>query len=141
MAKISVKMKVLRGPRTSEVGVVAQIGFGRSRRWTLRFADNSIANFEVSRKVAPANSYYNSFRTTVIFTVAGTPLTEQRCAGPPDDDDTEANSEEQSEKENNASTETSEDDGAENQAPLSYRWSGLPYLTEMIICGVSYLFA
>ena len=52
---------------------------------------------QLSRKVAPANSYYNnSFRTTSIFHGCGhTPC-----------------SEEQSEEESDASTGTSEDDGA-----------------------------
>ena len=116
--KIGVKMKVLRGPRTSEVGViVAQIGFGRHRRWKLRFADNFIANFH-ARSLQRVAAITTASEKPVIFTVAGTPLAEQRSAEPPDDDDIEANSEEQSEEESDASTGASEDDEAENQAPL-----------------------
>ena len=97
--KIGVKMKVLRGLRTSEVGVVvAQIGFGRSRRWTLRFADNSITNFH-ARSLQRVATITTASEKPVIFTVAGTPLAEQCNAEPPDADDTEANSEEQSEEE------------------------------------------
>ena len=111
-------MKVLRGPRTSEVGVVvAQIGFGRSRRWTLPFADNSIANFH-ARSLQRTATITTASEQPLIFTVAGTPLAEQRSTRPPDDDDTEANNEEQSVEESDASIGTSEDDGAENQAPL-----------------------
>ena len=69
-------------------------------------------------------------------------LAEQRSAEPPDDDDTEANSEEQSEEESDASTGTSEDDGDETRLHKG-RWSGLPYLIEMIMWYymVLYLFA
>ena len=81
------------------------------RRWTLHFTDNSIANL-YARLVQRAATITTASEQPIIFTVAGTPLAEQRSTEPPDDNDTEANSDEQSEEESDA---TSEDDRAEHQ--------------------------